>query len=309
MSFDEFAEKRPSELTKFNSELLDERRKRIEVLNKKKCSKEDKQMIILRRYNLILFAIHITLAIFLAVYLNRQRKKGTTLQGIDLDLFEHAFKINPDMTFAEVISERITRVKEGDVITLIVTFFAITAGFHLLYFLNPNDVYIKAVKRENNFLRWIEYSVSATIMIVIIALLSGVKNINNYILITVASIGVMSTGQLFETTEGKKSKKWLPILLGFLLLMGIFSVVFRSFKKRLQEAEKAGANIPKWLYGVVYIMFAFYASFGFVPIAQMIFKGSYIIYEYIYLTLSLVSKTTLGMLVAFGFSQRNTQLS
>jgi ABC-type proline/glycine betaine transport system permease subunit len=113
----------------------------------------------------------------------------------------------------------------------------------------------------------------------------------------------MSTGQWFETSTGKS--KWIPIIVGFLVLGGVFWTIFASFKKRLQEAKDNGFKVPSWLYAVVFVMFAFYASFGFVPVAQMIFKGNYRRYEYAYLTLSLVSKASLGILVAVGFGQRS----
>lgn len=140
-------------------------------------------------------------------------------------------------------------------------------------------------------------------MVVIIALLSGVKDYQNYILLVVSSIAIMSTGQWFETSTGKS--KWIPIIVGFLVLSGVFGVILYSFRQRLKEAKDAGFKVPKWLYAVVWVLFAFYAAFGFVPIAQMLFKGNYLKYEYTYLTLSLLSKTSLGILVAVGFAQRS----
>tara|TARA_R110002072_G_scaffold45565_6_gene126977 strand:+ start:33950 stop:34831 length:882 start_codon:yes stop_codon:yes gene_type:complete len=276
----------------------------FESIESKITNKSFKNLDPLRKYNLILFVLHLGMALFLLAYFNRQRKKGSDVQGINLELFEHAFRQNPDTNFAEVFSEQIAKIQEGGVTSLIVTFFMITAAFHLIYFLNPNNIYLDSIKNGNNFLRWIEYTGSATIIIIVLALLSGVKDINNYILITVASIGVMSTGQLFEDQRDPK-KKWLPIVVGFVLLMGIFTVIFRAFRKRLKEAETAGFEVPSFLYAIVYVMFAFYASFGFVPVAQMVFKKDYRKSEYAYLTLSAVSKVSLGVLVAVGFSQRS----
>lgn len=256
----------------------------------------------LRIYNLILFVIHIVIAIVLLIYFKKIRS-DTPVNYINLDLFNHAFQLNSDGTFFDVISKKVLSVKESGVTTLIVTFFAITAGFHLLYAINPGNIYVNAVQNGNNFLRFLEYSCSATIMVVIIALLSGVKDYQNYILLVVSSIAIMSTGQWFETSTGKS--KWIPIIVGFLVLSGVFGVILYSFRQRLKEAKDAGFKVPKWLYAVVWVLFAFYAAFGFVPIAQMLFKGNYLKYEYTYLTLSLLSKTSLGILVAVGFAQRS----
>ena len=256
----------------------------------------------LRQYNLILFVIHVIIIVFLIIYFSKLQRSSQKINYVNLDLFEHAFVLNDSKTFFDVVSEKVSSVSESGITSLIITFFAITAGFHLLYALNPNNIYLNAVHSGNNFLRWIEYSASATIMIVIIALLSGVKDVGNYIMLVVASIAIMSTGQWFETATGKS--KWIPILVGFVLMGGVFLTIYTSFKQRLQESESFGFKVPKWLYLVVFIMFGFYASFGFVPVAQMIFKGNYRKYEYVYLTLSLLSKATLGILVAIGFSQR-----
>lgn len=257
----------------------------------------------LRKYNMVLFAIHIVIAIVLLIYFQKIKNPNKPVNYVNLDLFEHAFTLNSSGTFFDVFSKKVASVKEGGITALIITFFVITAAFHLLYAVNPGNVYLEAVKSGNNFLRWIEYSISATIMVVIIALLSGVKDVGNYVLLVVASIGIMSTGQWFETATGRS--KWIPILVGFILLAGVFMTIFANFRERLKEAKDAGFKVPSWLYLVVIVLFAFYASFGFVPIAQMIFKGSYRKYEYTYLTLSLAAKASLGLLVAVGFGQRS----
>lgn len=261
----------------------------------------------LRKYNLILAVIHIVIAIALTIYFARIRAKNDKVNYVNLDILTHAFNfVNPTQNqgnFFQFVSEKVASLDEKGVATLVVSFFAITAGFHLLYAFNPCNIYLDAVNRGNNYLRWIEYGISATIMIVIIALLSGVKDVGNYVLLIVSSLAIMSTGQWFETATGKS--KWLPIIVGFVVMGGVFLTIFSSFRKRLMEAKDAGFTVPTWLYAVVFVMFGFYASFGFVPIAQMIFKRNYRRYEYTYLTLSLASKATLGLLVAFGFGQRS----
>jgi len=257
----------------------------------------------LRRYNLILAIIHIVIAVALVIYFSRIKSSANAVNYVNLDLFTLAFQFNSSTNFFQAVAEKVGNAGESGITTLIITFFAITAGFHLLYALNPGNIYTNAIKAGNNYLRWIEYGISATIMIVIIALLSGVKEIGNYVLLVVSSLAIMSTGQWFETATGKS--KWIPILVGFLVMGGVFWTIFSAFRRRLKEANAAGFKVPTWLYLVVFVMFGFYASFGFVPVAQMLFGGNYRRYEYTYLTLSLVSKASLGLLVAVGFGQRS----
>ncbi len=268
-------------------------------------SKTYKKWDPLRKYNLILAIIHILLAVALTIYFARIRAKPGHVNYVNLEIFTHAFKWSHtgSANFFQVVSDKVGSLGEMTVSNLIVTFFAITAGFHILYAANPGNIYLDAVNSGNNYLRWIEYGCSATCMLVIIALLSGVKDVNTYVLLVVGSIAIMSTGQWFETATGKS--KWIPIIVGFVVLGGVFWTLFSSFRQRVKEANAAGFNVPKWLYGVIFVMLGFYASFGFVPVAQMIFKGNYRKYEYTYLTLSLAAKASLGLLVATGFGQRS----
>ena len=114
-----------------------------------------------------------------------------------------------------------------------------------------------------------------------------------------AGLPVGNASNAYSFVIGGSLKYEAPIATGthFTLTAG-----YSSF----QGKTIAGFKVPAWLYAVVIVMFAFYASFGFVPIAQMIFKGNYRTYEYTYLTLSLVSKASLGLLVAIGFGQRSS---
>ena len=256
----------------------------------------------LQKYNFVLFIVHVILTVVIWFYLTSVISSDTTPEGINLDLFDHIFNADVNSNTFEVVSQRALAVGEQGVANLIASFFAVTAGFHLLYALNPGDVYLKAVRNGNNYLRWLEYSISATIMIIIIALLSGVKDIKTFFVLTTSAIGMIATGQWFETSMG--NARWIPIIVGFVLLAGIFATVFASFQNRLDDARRAGYDLPGWLWAIVVVLFIFYASFGFVPIAQMFFKGNYRRYEYAYLTLSLLSKATLGILVATGFGQR-----
>lgn len=260
----------------------------------------------LQKYNFVLFVVHILLAIIFTIYFRRVLDPSKPVSSINLSLYDHVFETdmtNPDGPL-KVISEVAADVSESTVGNLIVSFFAITGAFHLFYALNPNGVYINAVLRGNNYFRWIEYSITATIMLFIIAILSGVKDIKAYYTLVVSGIAMIATGQWFETSKGMA--RWLPILVGFILLMGAFLTIWTSFRDRLDDANAAGFNLPTWLWLTIIILFAFYASFGFVPVAQMIFPGiTPRNAEKVYLTLSLTSKATLGMLVAYGFGQRS----
>jgi hypothetical protein len=108
----------------------------------------------LRKYNIILCVIHIVIAIVLIIYFSRIRNSGKEVNYVNLDLFKHAFTLDSSQNFFKVASEKAASIGERGITTLIVTFFAITAGFHLLYALNPGNIYLSAVSRGNNYLRF-----------------------------------------------------------------------------------------------------------------------------------------------------------
>lgn len=254
----------------------------------------------LQKYNFVLFVVHTILAIVFTIYFQRI---DLTQSKINTSLYNHVFKLDPTQNVFNVISQEVFTWPELSLGNLIVTFFGITAGFHLLYAFNPGDIYLSGVKQGHNYLRWIEYSITATLMIVIIATLSGVKDIKAYFLLVTSAFAMIWTGYWFETSP-KGPNRWIPIFIGFVLLFGIILTVWTSFHDRLSDVQAAGFNIPSWLWITVIVMFLFYTSFGFVPIAQQIWKNDFRKYEYVYLSLSLASKATLGMLVAYGFGQR-----
>ncbi len=260
-----------------------------------------------QKYNVILFIIHLILVFVFIFYFKSLKNPNRPPDYVNLDLFDHKLSIKPNSMF-EYLSVKIASLTESNVTTMIVIFFAITAGFHLLYALNPRGIYSNAIKNGNNFMRWIEYSITATIMIVIISLLSGVKDFRSYIILITSTIAMMYTGQMFETSSG--ASRWIPILVGFILLIGVWSVITSSFNsaidsvKEFSEKTDSTRKIPSWLYAIVYVLLFFYALFGLVPVAQIAIGGKYKRYEYSYLTLSLIAKVTLGVLVAVGFGQR-----
>lgn len=256
----------------------------------------------LQKYNFVLFVVHLVLTVAIWAYLNTLNGNYKPMSQINLNLYDHIYTFDENQNVFEVISTEAKTLSESALANMIASFFAITAGFHLLYALNPSNIYLNAVKNGNNYLRWLEYSMSATVMIVIIAALSGVKDIKAVFLLATSAVGMIATGQWFETASG--NARWIPIIAGFVLLAGIFLVINSAFQDRVRDARAAGFEVPSWIGAIVLVMFMFYASFGFVPIINMFFGGMYRRYEYAYLTLSLASKATLGLLVAFGFGQR-----
>ena len=129
------------------------------------------------------------------------------------------------------------------------TFLALTAVAHLFY--SFNDEFSKQY-------RWIEYGISAPILFVVIAILSGIRNL----LTLVALFGLMSTTMRFgryqdvsEETDWKKAPFWD----GFIPYAFAWAVVFYQF---FISAEQN--NAPSFVYPIIVVTFLFYSSFSVV---------------------------------------------
>ena len=75
-----------------------------------------------------------------------------------------------------------------DLRDLLISFFTITASVHTLYLTDPYGIYSAMIYDRNNYVRWIEYSVTATLMINIIARISGLKEEKALILTNLATV-------------------------------------------------------------------------------------------------------------------------
>lgn len=232
------------------------------------------------RANITLSIIHALLAVSIGAILISNDF------DIDLELRKHRIVNSTSIqTWSSIQGMNMNNyIKYG-----LIFFYVWTSLAHTLYAIDPYEVYTKSIENYQFPLRWIEYGVSATVMLGIMGIVSGVKDEYTFYLLLFSSVAIMSTGYWYETTQSK-----LPILLGFFLLIGVAIVIISSFNQRLDEATSRGVNIPSFVYGVVYIMLFFYSIFGFVPLVSQ--KNQ----EYYYMVLSLISKTTLGVLLAMG---------
>lgn len=298
-------------------------------------------------YNKLLSILHASLGGGFALYFNNINKKYgvDSKESIDTTYREHNIKYDADVATQSIktswtsdellYSPNIKTVEE-----LIVLFFAITSGFHAYYAANVKGNYEKMIKNGNNWVRWIEYSITSTLMLYIIAILSGVKDEGVYSSIFSINIAMIYAGQLVEEYAedeiefmGNTVPKWtVPMTLGFVLLLTEFRVIISAFNKNIsgvnsailrfesykdsslsEEREKYDIYLkfadklkyPSWLNYTVYGLFAFFSSFGFISLYGVATKQPYEKTEKMYLLLSLISKAFLGGFVAYGLGERN----
>jgi hypothetical protein len=209
---------------------------------------------------------------------------------------------------------------------MLISFFLITGTFHLFYYLGGNKVegandtsfgssYTRMIAGRNNYLRWIEYSITSTIMLYIIAWTSGVKDTNVYLMLYSTNIAMIAQGQLIEEAV-RDGRDWkIPMITGFVLLLAEFSVIARSFFSAINQVGTftndpanstvvGSARMPSWIRYMIIVLFIMFSCFGFVSLYGAASGASFESVEKIYIILSFAAKATLGVFIAYGTGQR-----
>ena len=153
--------------------------------------------------------------------------------------------------------------------------------------------YSEMIEAGKNPLRFIEYSFSASIMLISIALLNGVTDIN-----LITSIGVLTSscqlcGLAVEYIQDIKIR-WLLHINGWLQFCWAYGIIGHAFFKSI---DSSGVGPPSFVYVIVISLFLLYASFGFVQLTELITDVKPRIKEKSYVVLSLSAKLLLGWMI------------
>ena len=277
-------------------------------------------MLPLRQYNAILAIIHLVLGIGFMMYFQRINAlyPNDSIQGVELSIRNHNLQLTTNQqnqVSGQWVSRPTQIVSIKTVQNLLVGFFMVTAAFHLVYYVTSEGNYSKMIANGNNYLRWIEYSISSTMMLYIIAFISGVKDDNIYKSIFAMNVAMIYTGQLVEEKLQKGENWYAPMVIGFMLLMTEFTVIVRDFQSRISDIKTFtdanpsltnGRTIPDWVKYMVWVLFFFFASFGFISLYGAYSGIPYEKVEGLYLLFSLLAKATLAGFIAYGTSRRQT---
>ncbi len=165
------------------------------------------------------------------------------------------------------------------------------------------NYYVENLKRKMNPIRWFEYALSSSVMVVFISMLFGVREI--WVLGLIFAINAMMNlfGHMMELHNQTTEKtNWTAYIYGWIAGMMPWVVITFYFVKIALEANQ----IP-WFVPVIYIVqFLLFMSFAFNMLLQYKRVGpwkDYLYGERAYQILSLVAKTLLAWLVFAGVLQ------
>lgn len=158
--------------------------------------------------------------------------------------------------------------------------------------------YIGQLETRRNYARWIEYSFSSSLMIVIIAMLPGITDISALIALFGVNASMILFGLVMEKYEQPGRPSWLSYWFG--VLTG--SIPWIAIAIYLWSPGSS-AQPPTFVYGIFFSLFLFFNSFALNMVLQ--YKRTwrwrnYIFGENAYIFLCLTAKSLLAWQVFAG---------
>ncbi len=154
--------------------------------------------------------------------------------------------------------------------------------------------YSRSLIAQRNYFRWVEYSISSSVMIALIALICGISDIAAIIALFGVNASMILFGWLQEKYENPGDKGWLPFIFG--CIAGIVPWIAISIYV-LSVGGPADTSAPAFVYGIVISLFILFNIFALVQWLQYKKVGKwsdYIRGEKTYITLSLIAKSALA---------------
>jgi len=154
--------------------------------------------------------------------------------------------------------------------------------------------YGKGLEEKRNYFRWVEYAISSSVMIVLIAQITGIADITALIAIFGVNASMILFGWLQEKYEQPGNCGWVPFIFGCIAGIVPWLAVLVYV---LSPGGPADASAPAFVYGIIVTIFLLFNSFAWVQYKQYKAQGKWSNYlhgERIYIVLSLVAKSLLA---------------
>jgi hypothetical protein len=237
----------------------------------------------LRRYNIAMGLLHALQGVAVLILANSFTLPvtGTFLEG------------PPGSSAAEPVVLANVSVAWG-----VAIFLFLSAAFHLLIS-SPGffDRYGAGLAHARNYFRWAEYSLSSSVMIVLIAMLTGISDVAALVALFGVNASMIFFGAMQEKYErpgGSLLPFWLGCVAGAIPWIAIAFYLF---------TPGSAAEPPGFVYGIFFSLFVFFNIFALNMWLQYRKVGrwrNYLHGERVYVLLSLVAKSALAWQVFGG---------
>ncbi|MCX6417757.1 MAG: heliorhodopsin HeR [Actinobacteria bacterium] len=154
--------------------------------------------------------------------------------------------------------------------------------------------YGNGLQEKRNYFRWVEYSISSSVMIVLIAQITGIADISALIAIFGVNASMILFGWLQEKYEQPGNGGWVPFTFGCIAGIVPWLAVLVYV---LSPGGPPETSAPGFVIGIIVTIFVLFNSFAWVQYKQYKAQGKWSNYlhgERIYIVLSLVAKSLLA---------------
>lgn len=176
-------------------------------------------------------------------------------------------------------------------------FLFLSAFFHFLI-ASPMGfpAYARELRHGRNRFRWVEYSLSATLMIVLIALVTGITDLAALIAIAFVNAAMILFGWLMEmVNRPDRPAWWTPFWFGCVAGAGPWLAIAVYLAVNVNQAGAEGP--PTFVYGILVSLFVLFNCFAVNQWLQYRQVGpwrDYVFGETMYIVLSLTAKSALA---------------
>lgn len=175
----------------------------------------------------------------------------------------------------------------------VAAFLLMSAAAHLLL-ISPRifSWYIGQLESRRNYARWIEYSLSSSLMIVLIAMLPGITDVAALAGLFGVNASMILFGLLMEKYEDPGKPSWIAYWFG--VIAGAVPWIAISV---YLWSPGTSAEPPAFVYGIfftLFVMFNIFAINMYLQYRQVWRWRNYLFGEHMYIVLSLTAKSLLA---------------
>jgi len=249
---------------------------------------DEKKFIGLRKFNLFMGFLHLLQGILMIVLSNNKTYPIFT-NYLSFDTATFTLKPDPKLLYNLRFGPAVAAFL---LISAIAHFYISTIGY---------KQYVSLLKRKMNPIRFYEYALSSSLMIVLIGMLVGVWDIGTIIAIFGVNAMMNLFGIMFEIHNQYTEKTdWTAFIYGSIAGIIPWIVIFMYFYGALNSS---GAKPPAFVYAIIPTIFIFFNMFAVNAFLQHKKVGpwrDYLFGEKVYIILSLLSKTALAWMIFAG---------
>lgn len=248
----------------------------------------DRKLSRLRRFNLIMGFLHLIQGVLMIVISNDTTYPIFT-NYLNFDMATRSLAPNPQLLYELRFGPAVAAFL---LISAVAHFYLATIGYQR---------YVANLKQEMNPVRFYEYALSSSLMIVLIGMLVGMWDLGALILIFALNATMNLFGIMMEYhNQYTERTDWTAFIYGCFAGIVPWIVIMLYF---LGAVSSGDAKPPAFVYAIIPTLFVFFNIFAINMVLQYKKVGpweDYLFGERIYIVLSLSAKTVLAWLIFAG---------